>query len=182
MYNYHTHTTRCKHASGSDEEYVLSAIKNHYDGLGFSDHIILQDIKNSCVRADYEYKDEYLQSIQSLKEKYKDQIQIYCGFECEWDKKYKNYYQELLQNKEVDYLIFGNHSCYFKNGKEYGLKIYSSYAYLQRYLKKAINALNSGLFKIMAHPDLFMSNLKWDKTCEKIAYSICMEAKKIMLF
>lgn len=25
--NYHTHTTRCHHATGSDEDYVLSAIK-----------------------------------------------------------------------------------------------------------------------------------------------------------
>lgn len=36
--NYHTHTTRCQHAKGSDEDYVLSAIKAGYDELGFSDH------------------------------------------------------------------------------------------------------------------------------------------------
>ena len=26
-YNYHTHTTRCRHAQGADEEYVLAAIE-----------------------------------------------------------------------------------------------------------------------------------------------------------
>ena len=36
--NYHTHTTRCHHATGSDEEFVLSAIKGGYQELGFSDH------------------------------------------------------------------------------------------------------------------------------------------------
>ena len=36
--NYHTHTTRCLHATGSDEEFVLSAIKGGYQELGFSDH------------------------------------------------------------------------------------------------------------------------------------------------
>ena len=36
--NYHTHTTRCMHATGSDEDYVLSAIKGGYQELGFSDH------------------------------------------------------------------------------------------------------------------------------------------------
>ena len=35
--NYHTHTTRCVHATGSDEDYVLSAIKGGYQELGFSD-------------------------------------------------------------------------------------------------------------------------------------------------
>ena len=34
--NYHTHTTRCMHATGSDEDYVLSAIKGGYQELGFS--------------------------------------------------------------------------------------------------------------------------------------------------
>ena len=36
--NYHTHTTRCHHATGSDEEFVLSAIKGGYQEIGFSDH------------------------------------------------------------------------------------------------------------------------------------------------
>ena len=36
--NYHTHTKRCHHAFGSDEEYILAAIKGGYKVLGFSDH------------------------------------------------------------------------------------------------------------------------------------------------
>ena len=36
--NFHTHTFRCNHASGRDEEYVLSAIAGHYQILGFADH------------------------------------------------------------------------------------------------------------------------------------------------
>ena len=36
--NYHMHTRRCMHASGRDEEYVLSAIQNGYEEIGFSDH------------------------------------------------------------------------------------------------------------------------------------------------
>ena len=38
--NFHTHTTRCLHASGSDEEYVLKAIELGYKTLGFSDHAL----------------------------------------------------------------------------------------------------------------------------------------------
>lgn len=37
--NYHTHTERCNHAKGSDEEFVLSAIRGGYNLLGFADHI-----------------------------------------------------------------------------------------------------------------------------------------------
>ena len=38
MKNYHTHTYRCHHASGSEEEYIKAAIKSGYTVLGFSDH------------------------------------------------------------------------------------------------------------------------------------------------
>ncbi len=177
MYNYHTHTKRCGHASGEDEEYVLAAIQAHYDGVGFSDHIMLPNIICDSVRARYEQKGEYLASIKNLKEKYKDQIKLYVGFECEWDSHFVKYYQSLLDNKEVDYLIFGNHGCYFKNG-EHNYKIRSKNAFLKIYLRKAVAALNSGLFKIMAHPDLYMNYTPWTKEAEYVATIICQEAKK----
>lgn len=40
--NYHTHTYRCMHACGSDEDYVISAIKGGYQVLGFSDHAAME--------------------------------------------------------------------------------------------------------------------------------------------
>ena len=36
--NYHTHTTRCRHASGTEEAYVQAAIQGGLEILGFSDH------------------------------------------------------------------------------------------------------------------------------------------------
>ena len=36
--NFHTHTTRCNHASGEDRQYVEEAIKGGLKVLGFSDH------------------------------------------------------------------------------------------------------------------------------------------------
>jgi Histidinol phosphatase and related hydrolases of the PHP family len=36
--NWHTHTSRCGHAVGTDEEYVQAAIQGGLKTLGFSDH------------------------------------------------------------------------------------------------------------------------------------------------
>ena len=177
MYNYHTHTKRCNHAIGSDEEYINNAIQAGYEGLGFSDHVILPGINNSRIRADFEVKDEYISTIRRLQKQYQDKIDIYLGFECEWDNKYEKYYRNLLESNEVDYLIFGNHGLYFKNGEHF-LKITSHSKYLQRYLKYALKAIKSGLFKIMAHPDIFMSSVGWNKEAKKVSLSICKEAKK----
>ena len=177
MYNYHTHTKRCNHAIGNDEEYIKAAIEAGYEGIGFTDHIMLPGISASHVRADFEVKDEYVSTIRKLQKKYRYKIDIYLGFECEWDKKYEKYYQSLLDNKEVDYLIFGNHGIYFKNGERF-LKINSHSQYLQRYLKYALKGIRSGLFKIMAHPDIFMSSVPWNEQTKKVSEMICKEAKK----
>ncbi len=38
LYNLHTHTFRCNHATGEDKAYVEYAIQSSVKVLGFSDH------------------------------------------------------------------------------------------------------------------------------------------------
>ena len=115
-YNYHTHTYRCGHASGEDEEYVLRAIADGYKVLGFSDHVMLPGLTQKGIRGDYSELEGYLESIRHLQEKYKDQITIYCGLECEYFEEFISYYKELLDSHKVDYLLLGQHFYFTKNG------------------------------------------------------------------
>lgn len=39
-FNYHTHTKRCGHADGDDEQYVRAAMMTGFKELGFSEHKI----------------------------------------------------------------------------------------------------------------------------------------------
>ena len=84
--NYHTHTTRCLHATGSDEEFVLSAIKGGYQELGFSDHTPWKYHTNyiSDIRMTPEELPDYVESLRSLQEKYKDRISLKIVLECEY--------------------------------------------------------------------------------------------------
>ena len=73
-FNYHTHTKRCGHAVGEDEEYVLQAIKLGIKKLGFSDHVILPEgFEQPGIRGSSTQLEDYLNSVKYLKEKYKDQ-------------------------------------------------------------------------------------------------------------
>ena len=36
--NYHTHTPRCNHATGSEREYIEQGLKRKLEILGFADH------------------------------------------------------------------------------------------------------------------------------------------------
>ena len=41
--NYHTHSKYCNHAIGEMEDYVLVAINNNFEELGFTDHMPVPD-------------------------------------------------------------------------------------------------------------------------------------------
>ena len=60
--NYHTHTTRCHHASGSEEDYVLRAIENGLEIFGFSDHVPMPfpDGHQSGFRVRLEALEDYM--------------------------------------------------------------------------------------------------------------------------
>jgi len=154
--NYHTHTKRCGHALGEDEEYVLYAIEAGIKELGFSDHIPFRGHPQPGVRMNYEQIDDYVHSISFLKEKYKNKIKIYIGFECEYFEEYRYYYEELLT--KVDYLICGQHFALSKEGFLYVGRKKDDQDVATEYVNRVIAAMKSGLIKYIAHPDIFLNS------------------------
>ena len=71
--NYHTHTKRCHHAKGEDEQYVRAAIKAGLEIIGFSDHgpWPYEDFA-STIRMTVDEAQDYIDSVRKLREKYKD--------------------------------------------------------------------------------------------------------------
>ena len=74
--NYHTHTYRCGHAYGEDEDYVVEAIGAGMQTLVFSDHVMLEGFSQPNVRGDFALSEGYFSSIRNLKEKYKERTAV----------------------------------------------------------------------------------------------------------
>lgn len=74
--NFHTHTVFCD-GHDTPEEMILTAIEKGFSTLGFSGHAYTDFDTSYCI------KDEnaYISEINSLKEKYKDKIEICLGTE-----------------------------------------------------------------------------------------------------
>ena len=160
-YCYHIHTKRCGHAIGTEEEYVKSAIAHNIKVLGFSDHVFLPGISQPSMRGNIEELDDYINTVLFLKEKYKDQIEIHLGFECEYGKAFESYYRDLLENKGFEYLILGQHLFFEEDGKcTWLLSSEDKDAALKRYVDTIIEGIKSGLFTYVAHPDLFIRMYK----------------------
>ena len=102
----HNHTTLCNHATGTKEEYIQRAIKLGIDIYGFSCHAPMNFDKK--YRMDILEKDKYEFEILTLKEKYKNNIEILLGYEVDYLK--GNYIlDEIKKNAKVDYLIGSVH-------------------------------------------------------------------------
>lgn len=180
--NYHTHTKRCHHARGSDEEYVISAIKGGYDVLGFSDHSPWNYNSDFVgrIRMKLSEFDEYYQSIQSLKEKYANQIEIKIGLECEYFPDYIDWLEAFKTGKHLDYIILGNH---FRGSDEYGVYYgtgcNNDEAFIS-YIDSCIEGLKTGLYAYLAHPDLFMRGRShFDALAKEQSYRLCKACKDL---
>ncbi len=169
--NYHTHTKRCGHAIGEDRDYVMEAIGHGIRHLGFSDHAMLPGFSEPYKRGDYVLFDDYVKSINALKDEYREQITIYLGFEAESFPCYYTFYRELIENGVLDYMILGNHMAMDDNRQiicRFSQITTASQLYLYRDL--ALKAISSGLFSVFAHPDYFMAGIaQFDSDCRKIS-------------
>ena len=157
IYNYHTHTERCHHAVNSDKEYIEQAIKAGIKYLGFSDHapFMFPDGHESPYRVSVDWADEYIGTIRSLADKYKDRIQISVGFEMEY---YPSYFEDMLslaRKVGADYLILGQHFISDEWPEGVGSLTYTEDPEkLRQYVDNVISAIKSGVFTYVAHPDM----------------------------
>ncbi len=146
--NWHTHTKRCGHAVGEDEEYVIAAIQGGLKTLGFSDHAAYRKPYPS-ERMDISETAGYFSSIRTLKEKYKDQIDIYLGMEVEY---YPDQWDTLSEyRRNLDYLILGQHNVYFDRISSYSINDAET---LNRYTDMLEAACEHHLCDYIAHPDV----------------------------
>lgn len=148
--NWHTHTARCGHAAGRDEEYVLSAIRAGIRTLGFSDHAAYAD-PSPRSRMDHEQVPEYMESVRSLADRYRDQIRIYLGMEVEY---YPEQWEMLSwYRKNLDYCILGQHNLTYEGKSIYRV---TEREELIQYTDALEEACRHHLCDYICHPDVVL--------------------------
>ncbi|MBR5507149.1 MAG: histidinol-phosphatase [Clostridia bacterium] len=179
-YNYHTHTYRCHHATGTVEEYIKMAVDNGITHMGFSDHFpyICTDGTEGEARVRVAEAYDYVSEIDELRQKYKNKIDIKIGFEMEY---FPDFFDEMLKNAVeygAEYLILGEH--YIEEESPNGIHAFEETddeVFLSRYTDCVISAIRSGYFTYVAHPDgiRFIGD---DSVFEKYARKICKASRE----
>ena len=152
-FNYHTHTYRSGHSEYCSDEEILKASKQKgITKLGFSEHIpnpslILPDENHRML---YSEVDDYISSINKMKNANPD-MTILSGFEAEFDPMKESYLGEMRE--KVDYMILGQH---FVPRGLMNVTGTNNPNYPIEYANMISKAIDSGIFDIVAHPDIFM--------------------------
>jgi len=205
IYNYHTHTYRCGHATGNEEEMIEAAIQMGMQTIGISEHVPLPHYRKHLLRSlhairgikslssliyafikngpgmrmPYSQIEDHLETIANCKYKYKDQIEIHQGFEAEGFEEYFDYYQSLLYEHKAEYLILGHHFHKYSIHDDYFGKNNLSKKDIYQYCNDVEKAIETHLFSYIAHPDLFLVGYQdFDVDVQTVIRRICEKAKE----
>lgn len=159
--DYHTHTTRCGHATGSMEEYVEAAIAAGLKEIGFSDHIPMywlpEEKRDPGIAMRMEELEEYVSDVIRLRERYPE-IPIRLGIEADFIPGREEELVRILAPYSWDYVIGSVHfigEWDFDNPAK--TNRYAEWDISELYAKfftLECMAARSGLFDILAHIDL----------------------------
>ena len=180
--NYHSHTTRCMHAVGTEEEYVLQAIKSGFECIGFAEHTAWPYKSDfvSGMRMHISQLEDYVSTIRGLREKYRDQIRVFIALECEAFPEFYPWLKETKEKYQLDYLLLGNH---YDTNDEFGGAYFGrcdTHAGVERYVKTTVAGMETGMFSYVAHPDIFLHRYPaFDEAAEKACRQICETAKRL---
>ena len=180
--NYHTHTWRCQHAKGRDEDYVRSALEAGFEQLGFADHAPWPYASGfvSSIRMTCDQLPDYIASIRALREQYADRLSIHLGLESEY---FPRYHDHMLRMRDqgIAYFILGQHYADSEEDNPYVGMICRTDDGVLQYAESVVRAVRTGLFRYIAHPDLFMrvrSDSDFNNACMEATDMICQAAKE----
>ena len=106
LFNLHTHSN-FSDGKASAEEVVTEAIKQGLKVLGFSDHSPVPFENNFAIKSDE--IGNYISTIKSLKEKYKNEIDIICSMEMDFIPGIVKDFKKTKIELGLDYLIGSVH-------------------------------------------------------------------------
>lgn len=159
--DYHLHTKMCGHASGTPEAYLMAAQKMGLSEIGFAEHLPLYFLPPDKPLAGYamllDQLPIYINAVRRLQKKH-EAPRVKLGIEADFVPGHQDKLRKLLAAYPFDYVLGSVHfidGWSFDNQEEIAQYRSRDLEELyERYFVLLQQAALTGLFDIMAHPDL----------------------------
>jgi histidinol-phosphatase (PHP family) len=162
LYESHCHTTLCKHAFGTTDEYAEAAITRNFKGITFTCHCPLPGGFSASVRMNPEQFDEYVAMVYATREKFAGKLDVRLGLESDFYPGVEPWLEKLHAREPLSHVLG---SVHYQVG-DYRKLFYTgdTFSYQQLYYQHLALSAESGLYDTLAHPDLIKneSPAEWD--------------------
>jgi histidinol-phosphatase (PHP family) len=157
--DYHVHTSRCGHAQGDMDTYVLQAISKNLLEIGFSDHAPAKEGFDPRHRTSIKEFPGYVNEIHQLRDQF-PQFNIRLGIEMDLYSGFESDLEKLRTRFPIDYVIGSVHfidedALYFPDMESFTMKDKASS--IKKYFIQIQKGACSGLVDVVGHFDL----IKW---------------------
>jgi histidinol-phosphatase (PHP family) len=160
-FDLHTHHLRCGHAEGSIEDYIQAAIKADLQVIGISDHSPYfaspeEQAQPRIAMAKSEFP-LYVKEVLTLKEKYKDRIEVLLGVESDFFPEHLEVYRNAYADYPFDYIIGSVHQSrgvsIFNRNRWKRISGKEMIDEKKHYYELIRESARSGLFQVLGHID-----------------------------
>lgn len=172
--NFHTHTSRCMHASGRPIDYAREAQRAGMAVLGIADHTPLVDGRMADCRMAPDELEAYIADVAEARAAV-PAVEVLLGMECDDAPERRGWYRDVLLGRHrFSYLIGALHEAPGRRGWINGFTDLHDDRDLAAYADAVVDAIASGLYAFIAHPDICgISRRRWDAQCAAAARAMC---------
>jgi histidinol-phosphatase (PHP family) len=152
LYETHTHTPFCKHATGTPQEYAEVAQSRGLLGLFVTCHNPMPDGFSANVRMRPDQLNQYVELVAQASQEWAGRVDIRLGMEADYFPGYESWLQRQLESAEFHYILGSIHPQL----QEYqDLYAWDDPVEVQRsYFRLLAEAAETGLFDSLSHPDI----------------------------
>jgi len=156
--DYHMHTPRCNHATGSIMEYAQAAVDAGLTEIGMSDHSPMPGDFDKAWRMHRCELAGYIEEVVQARDAFSDRLTIRFGLEADFHPGTESYVADMIASHNWDYVIgsvhyigdwgFDNPDCIQTWDRWQVEDAYTAYFEL------VAASAATGMFDIIGHPDL----------------------------
>ena len=162
LYESHCHTTLCKHAFGTTDEYAEAALARNFKGITFTCHCPLPDGFSANVRMTPGQFDQYIAMVAATRDAFAGRLDVRLGLESDYYPGVENWLEKLHASVPLSHVLGSIHY----QVSDYRKLFYTGeiLSYQKLYYDHLALSAESGLFDTLAHPDLIKneSPADWD--------------------
>jgi histidinol-phosphatase (PHP family) len=152
VYETHMHTTLCKHAIGSLEDYAEMAYARGLKGMIVTCHCPMPKGFNRMIRMSDKEWPIYLRMVRQTAQRWQGKLDVRLGLESEFFPGQEPYIESLHQREPLQYVLGSVHchmGIYRKTFDTHDARHFQTY-----YFTHLADAAETGLYDCISHPDL----------------------------